>query len=89
MEKALIHYNNAYYFPNGRVRGWVCKTNLPSSTGFRGFGGPQAMFAAENMIRNVAATLNKPYTEIIEINLKKEGDLSHFSQIYENCNIRG
>jgi xanthine dehydrogenase/oxidase len=60
----MFHFENAYYIPNARVRGYICKTNLPSNTAFRGFGGPQGMFFAENMIRHIASYLNKDPLEV-------------------------
>ncbi len=42
LERALFHIDGAYAIPNVRVVGRVCRTNLPSNTAFRGFGGPQA-----------------------------------------------
>ena len=41
LERALFHIENAYHVPHLRVVGRVCRTNLPSNTAFRGFGGPQ------------------------------------------------
>ena len=41
MERAVFHSDNCYLIPNIRLRGYVCKTNIPSNTAFRGFGGPQ------------------------------------------------
>lgn len=41
MERALFHSDNVYRVAHMRVRGHVCRTNLPSNTAFRGFGGPQ------------------------------------------------
>ena len=41
MDRALFHMDNAYLIPNIRGVGRVCKTNLPTNTAFRGFGGPQ------------------------------------------------
>lgn len=64
LERAMFHFQNAYYIPNVRVRGWACKTNLPSNTAFRGFGGPQGMFAGEHIIRDVARAVDKPAEEI-------------------------
>lgn len=60
----MFHMENAYHIPNTRVRGWACKTNLPSNTAFRGFGGPQGMFAAEHMIRDVARAVGKSFEEV-------------------------
>lgn len=60
----MFHYENSYYIPNTLVHAWSCKTNLPSNTAFRGFGGPQGMFAGEHIIRDVAHTLGRDPIEI-------------------------
>src|SRR5207248_983587 len=57
MERTLLHAENAYYIPNIEITGKVCRTNLPSNTAFRGFGGPQAVAAMENIIEEIAAYL--------------------------------
>lgn len=85
LERAMFHFENAYYIPNVRVRGYICKTNLPSNTAFRGFGGPQGMFFGENMIREIASYLNKDPIEIASVNLYKEGDKTHYNQPLEHC----
>ena len=43
--------------PNVRVTGRCCRTNLPPNTAFRGFGGPQAVLAIEDVMDRVAAFL--------------------------------
>lgn len=65
----------------------MCKTNLPSNTAFRGFGAPQAMFAIENIIRELARIVKRPDYEIAELNLFAEGSITHYNQTLENCNI--
>jgi xanthine dehydrogenase large subunit len=57
MERTLLHAENAYFIPNMELTGTVCRTNLPSNTAFRGFGGPQAVAAMENIIEEIAAYL--------------------------------
>lgn len=57
MERTLLHAENAYFIPNCEFTGRVCRTNLPSNTAFRGFGGPQAVAAIENVIEEIAAHL--------------------------------
>ncbi len=47
LERAIFHIENSYQIPNVRVQGRVCRTNLPSNTGFRGFGSPQGIAACE------------------------------------------
>ena len=57
LTRALCHVDNCYYLPNVHFRGEACKTNTVSNTGFRGFGGPQAMLAAETVIEHIARSL--------------------------------
>ena len=64
MERTLIHAENAYYIPHLDVMGTVCRTNLPSNTAFRGFGGPQAVAAIENIMEEIAAFLGRDALEI-------------------------
>lgn len=87
LERAMFHFENCYKIPNIKVGGWVCKTNLPSNTAFRGFGGPQGMFAGEHIIRDVARILGKDYLEIMELNFYKEGDITHYRQKLDNFPI--
>jgi xanthine dehydrogenase/oxidase len=53
MERALSHADNAYNIGCVHAKGYLCKTNLPSNTAFRGFGGPQAMLVAEDVLDQV------------------------------------
>ena len=65
MHKALFQCDHAYKVPNLRVRGNLCKTNIPSNTAFRGFGGPQGMLAMEQIMMDIAVFLNiEPYKVI-------------------------
>lgn len=84
----MFHFENAYLIPNVRVQGWVCRTNLPSNTAFRGFGGPQGMMAAEHIVRDVATKLKRDAVEISEINLYVTGNLTHYNQELLNCNLK-
>ncbi|CAH2076598.1 unnamed protein product, partial [Iphiclides podalirius] len=87
IDRALNHMDNCYYIPNIEINAYLCKTNLPSNTAFRGFGAPKAMLAAECMIRDIATVLNKDYEEIVRINLYKEGDLTHYNQKLTYCTL--
>lgn len=64
LERALFHAENAYFIPNMRATGTMWKTNLPSNTAFRGFGGPQGMAVIENAIDSIARFLKKDAAEI-------------------------
>eukprot|EP00069_Balaena_mysticetus_P006586 bmy_05225T0 len=87
MERALFHMDNSYKIPNVRGTGRLCKTNLPSNTAFRGFGGPQALFIAEHWMSDVAVTCGLPAEEVRRKNLYREGDLTHFNQRLEGFNL--
>jgi xanthine dehydrogenase/oxidase len=32
LERAMTHIDNAYYIPHVAIKGWMCKTNLPTNT---------------------------------------------------------
>ncbi|EPY82416.1 xanthine dehydrogenase/oxidase [Camelus ferus] len=87
MERALFHMDNSYKIPNIRGTGRLCKTNLPSNTAFRGFGGPQGLFIAEYWMSEVAVTCGLPAEEVRRKNLYREGDLTHFNQRLEGFNL--
>lgn len=73
LERAMLHAENAYYIPNIRIIGRAYKTNLPSNTAFRGFGGPQGMAVIETVIDRIARVLKKDAAEIRRINFYGEG----------------
>ena len=87
MERAVFHMDNAYKIPNIRGTGRICKTNLPSNTAFRGFGGPQGMLIAEYWMSEVAVTCGLPAEEVRRKNMYKEGDLTHFNQKLEGFTL--
>ncbi|CAH0714490.1 unnamed protein product, partial [Brenthis ino] len=88
VERSMLHFENAYYIPNCEVTGYVCKTNLPSNTAFRGFGGPQGMFGAENIMWDIASKLQKSPEEIRKINLYQENLTTHYGQILTHCTLQ-
>jgi xanthine dehydrogenase large subunit len=86
MERTLLHAENAYYIPNFEVSGTVCRTNLPSNTAFRGFGGPQAVVAMENIIEEIAAYLGIDAYEVRRRNCYgvKERNVTPYGQLLQN-----
>ncbi|KAI8867184.1 xanthine dehydrogenase, partial [Ramicandelaber brevisporus] len=80
LERAMSHSDVCYFIPNMRVRGRVCRTNLPSNTAFRGFGGPQGQFIGESIIEHIADQLQLPAEVIRERNMYKPGQFTHFNQ---------
>ncbi|HWP81334.1 MAG TPA: xanthine dehydrogenase molybdopterin binding subunit [Bacteroidota bacterium] len=86
MQRAMLHVDNAYFIPNLRVIGRVCKTNLPSNTAFRGFGGPQGMALIEQVIDCIARQVRKDAAEIRKRNFYglHERNTTHYNQLVEN-----
>jgi len=68
LERAMLHAENAYYIPNVKIVGKAYKTNLPSNTAFRGFGGPQGMAVIETAIDRMARFLKMDPAEIRNLN---------------------
>ncbi|KAK3741267.1 hypothetical protein QZH41_002952 [Actinostola sp. cb2023] len=87
MERGVFHSDNCYRIPNVNVVGRCCKTNIPSNTAFRGFGGPQGMMFVESWINDVAQICGISQRRVREINFYQEGDLTHFNQKLVSCHI--
>jgi xanthine dehydrogenase large subunit len=86
-DRAVCHVDNAYWLPNLRVRSLRCRTHKVSNTAFRGFGGPQGMFAIEEVIDAVARTLGLDPLAVRRINLYgvHERNETHYGQtIHDN-----
>ncbi|XP_033751448.1 xanthine dehydrogenase/oxidase-like [Pecten maximus] len=83
----MLHVDGSYKIPNYRVEGYVCRTNTPSNTAFRGFGAPEGAFIIESLIADFETTLTVPREQIRSTNLYKEGDSTHFNSILTDCNV--
>lgn len=86
MQRAMLHVDNAYYIPNLRVVGRVWKTNLPSNTALRGFGGPQGMAAIETIVDRIARHLGKDGAAVRYTNFYglESGNTTHYGEVVEN-----
>jgi xanthine dehydrogenase large subunit len=82
----MLHTDNAYYLPDVRITGRVCRTNLPSNTAFRGFGGPQGVANIENIIELIAQHLGKDSLDVRRANLYgiEERNVTPYGQIVRN-----
>ena len=65
---------STYRSPNIRFDSRVAYTNLPVPSAFRGFGGPQAQFAMECMLDEIAAELGRDPLEFRLQNAIRVGD---------------
>ncbi len=86
LERTMLHADNAYYVPDMSVTARVWKTNLPSNTAFRGFGGPQGMAAMETIIDRIARELRRDPAEIRRKNFygQKDRNVTHYGQTIEH-----
>jgi len=87
MDRALLHADGCYAWPVFRARGVVARTNLPSNTAFRGFGGPQGLFGAEVMVTHLAAALGRAPEDVRAANLYSEGDPIPCGQALTECRL--
>ncbi len=71
---ATIFAQGPYRVPNVKTDGYVVYTNNVPSGAFRGFGTPQAHWAAESMIARVAHALELDPADVRRTNLYREGD---------------
>ncbi len=86
-ERAMFHAENAYFIPNIKTIGKVCKTNLPSNTAFRGFGGPQGMLNIESIIEDIAIFLKIDAFDIRRLNcfgIEKNNTTSYEQEVSNN-----
>ncbi|MBI3561522.1 MAG: xanthine dehydrogenase molybdopterin binding subunit [Gammaproteobacteria bacterium] len=57
-DRAMMHVDNAYFLEHVEIISHRCKTHTVSNTAFRGFGGPQGMLVIEQIIDDIARTLD-------------------------------
>ncbi len=88
LARAICHIDNAYFIPHVDVLGRVCQTNKTSQTAFRGFGGPQGMVIAEDILGRVARHLGIAPHKLRERNFYSTADeaahTTHYRQIIKN-----
>lgn len=86
LERAMMHSDSSYYFPDFTVVGHPWKLNLPSNTAFRGFGGPQGMAVIENIMDRIARQLKVDPEEIRLRNYygMKDRNVTPYGQVVEN-----
>ena len=68
-DRAVFHADNAYWLPDVAIHSYRCKTNTVSDTAFRGFGGPQGMFAIEAVIDEIARATGRDPLDVRKANL--------------------
>jgi CO/xanthine dehydrogenase Mo-binding subunit len=77
---ATLFASGCYEVPNISVDGYAVYTNNIPSGAFRGFGAPQAQFAAEIMVTRLAEALGLDEFEFRKRNIYREGSLEPTQQ---------
>ncbi len=72
--RAMFHGDNCYYLSDVEIVSHRCKTNQPSHTAFRGFGGPQGMMLIEAVIDDIARFLGKDPLDVRQHNFYTQTD---------------
>ena len=85
-DRAMLHCGNAYYLEHVAIASHRYKTNTQSHTAFRGFGGPQAMFAMEYVIDEIAHYLALDPLSVRRTNFysSDERNRTYYGQLVEH-----
>jgi xanthine dehydrogenase large subunit len=85
-DRALFHADNCYWLPHVALHSYRCRTNTVSDTAFRGFGGPQGMFAIEMVLDEIARALGKDPLDVRRVNLYGIGerDVAPYGMVVED-----
>ena len=81
LSRAIIHAAGPYHCENVRIRGRAMFTNSVPYGAFRGFGNPQAHFAAERHMDVVADALRMDPVELRRLNLIRDGQTTATGQV--------
>ncbi len=81
LSRATLHACGPYVCPNVRVRSSSWATNTVPYGAFRGFGAPQAVFAMERHMDEIAAAIGMDPIELRRLNFLHDGDTTATEQV--------
>jgi CO/xanthine dehydrogenase Mo-binding subunit len=81
LSRATLHSPGPYTCPNVRIRSRAFATNTVPYGAFRGFGAPQAAFAIERHMDEIAAALKMDPIELRRRNFLHDGDTTATEQV--------
>ncbi|MCR3955906.1 MAG: xanthine dehydrogenase family protein molybdopterin-binding subunit [Gudongella sp.] len=84
LQRTIFSATGVYNIENLKVRGGAYATNKVVSSAFRGFGGPQALFAIEMHMENIALALDMDPLEFKREHFLRDGDLSSTQGEFRN-----
>lgn len=85
-DRAMFHSDNAYFYPEVRIRSHRLRTNTVSATAFRGFGGPQGVLFAERMMDEIAIETGLDPLDVRKANFYGQNDrnITPFGMVVED-----
>ena len=81
LSRATLHSPGPYVCPNVRVRSHAWATNTVPYGAFRGFGAPQAVFAIERHMDEIAASIGMDPIDLRRRNFLHDGDTTATEQV--------
>ena len=81
LSRATLHSPGPYVCPNVRIRSRAWATNTVPYGAFRGFGAPQAIFAVERHMDEIAAAIGMDPVELRRRNFLHDGDTTATEQV--------
>jgi CO/xanthine dehydrogenase Mo-binding subunit len=81
LSRATLHAPGPYTCPNVRIRSRSWATNTVPYGAFRGFGAPQAIFAVERHMDEIAAAIGMDPIELRRRNFLHDGDTTATEQV--------
>lgn len=82
-QRHVAYLGGVYVIPNARAKAYSVFTNNPYSCAFRGFGVPQAIYAIECQIDELAKKLDMDPLELRLKNILHDGDQTIFGQVMQ------
>ena len=88
-DRAVLHIDNAYFLEHVEIVSHRCKTHTVSNTAFRGFGGPQALLAIEQIMDSIARALDLDPLTVRRRNLYgiDTRNVTHYGQLVEQNHL--
>lgn len=83
--RACFHATGPYVIPHVKTDAYCIYTNNTMAGSFRGFGGPQAHYAAESLVDEIAKKLGMDPIEFRLMNMLKPGSLMATSQVVDEA----
>ena len=81
LSRATLHSPGPYFCPNVRINSHAWATNTVPYGAFRGFGAPQAIFAVERHMDEIAAAIGMDPVELRRRNFLHDGDTTATEQV--------